>query len=96
MRELVARARLANAQGKYAEAAKKWGQICATLKSEPDEPPQHSYAWWRAKYFELENSLKIPNASRADVIHSVEVLQSSFNQIPTFWDNRFKLLIQTH
>ena len=64
METLVTHARLSAAQGKYADAAKQWEMICGILKAQPNEPPQHSYNWWRAKYFELENSLKIPNASR--------------------------------
>lgn len=89
---VIARARLAAAQGNYADAAKQWGAICGILKSQPDEPPQHSYKWWQAKYFELANSLKIPGANRADIIHSVEVLQSSFDQIPPFWDKKLRSL----
>jgi hypothetical protein len=94
MEVLIVRARLSAAQGKYTDAAKQWGAICGILKGQPDEPPQHSYQWWRAKYFELENSLKTANASHSDIAHSVEVLQSSFSQIPAFWDKRLKSLIQ--
>jgi hypothetical protein len=89
---LTARARLSTAQGNYPDAAKQWSQICAMLKNEPNEPPQHSYKWWQAKYFELASSLKIPGANRADSIHSIEVLQSSFDQIPPFWDKKLKAL----
>ena len=92
---LTARARVSTAQGNYADAAKRWGAICGILKAQPNEPPQHSYKWWQAKYFELANSLKMPNASRADIAHSIEVLPSSFNQIPPFWDKRLKSLIQS-
>ncbi|MDO8303241.1 MAG: hypothetical protein Q7T18_08365 [Sedimentisphaerales bacterium] len=92
---LTARARLTAAQGKYEEAAKQWDAICLIVKAQPDEPPQHSYHWWQAKYFELASSLKIPNASRGDIFHSIEVLQSSFNQIPPFWDKKLKSLIQS-
>ena len=88
----TARARLAAAQGKYEKAAKQWGAICSILKAQPDEPPQHSYNWWRAKYFELENSLKMSNASRSDIVHSIEVLQSSFDQIPQFWKKKLDQL----
>jgi tetratricopeptide (TPR) repeat protein len=89
---LIARARLSGAQGNYEEAAKQWAAICEILKLEPNEPPQHSYHWWQAKYFELENSIKMPNAARVDVIHSIEVLQSSFKELPPFWDKKLKAL----
>lgn len=89
---LAARARLAAAQGNYADAAKQWAAVCGIVKAQPDEPPQHSYKWWQAKYLELENSLKIPSAPRADIIHSIEVLQNSFNQIPPFWDKKLRSL----
>jgi hypothetical protein len=89
---LTARARLSTAQGNYAAAAKQWAAICQIVKAQPDEPPQHSYKWWQAKYLELANSLKIPSANRADIIHSIEVLQSSFDQIPPFWDKKLRSL----
>jgi hypothetical protein len=89
---LTVRARLTAALGNYEEAAKRWGAICEMLKAQPSEPLQHSWHWWQAKYFELENSLKMPNASRGEITHSVEVLQSSFNQIPPFWDKKLRSL----
>ena len=53
--------------------------------SPADTPPtakQRNPKWWRAGFHELECLAKIPQRHNKDILHTIEVLQNSFADIP--------------
>jgi hypothetical protein len=81
---LRCKARLLKAKGRFADAARTWGRICTALRTTGASQRQ-SRQWWRAKFYEIQCWAKLPDTTKADVAHAVEVLASSFRDIPTFW-----------
>jgi len=77
-------ARLLKAKGRFADAARTWGRICTALRTTGASRTQ-SRQWWRAKFYEIQCWAKLPDTTKADVAHAVEVLAGSFRDIPTFW-----------
>lgn len=77
------RARLMQANGAYAKAAKTWKKIYTSLQ--PKGNPEASYAWWQAKYYELWCVSRLASTKQADIAHAIEVLESSHENIPQFW-----------
>lgn len=75
-------ARLLKAKGEFAAAAVAWGRVRAAGKSALQV---QSRQWWRAKFYEIQCWGKLPDTSETDVAHAVEVLESSFSDIPRFW-----------
>jgi tetratricopeptide (TPR) repeat protein len=84
------KARLLMAQGKREEAAKLWAQLVEIHKDITKAPNARSEKWWRAKYFQLHCSYT--PASAKNIIHTIDVLQSSFADIPVFWAIKFDSL----
>ena len=92
--ELVrCKARLHMAQGKFEQAAGLWKQVGSFYKD--TTLSETGWMWWRAKYYELlccAKSLKIDNS---DLLHTIEVLQSSGKVIPQPWAGKLAQLAQT-
>ena len=88
------RARLLTAQGRYAEAARLWAQIAKIHKNETNGAYQRTWKWWRAKFYELDCFAKIPQTEKQDILHTIEVLESSFTDIPPLWAEKLDLLKQ--
>jgi hypothetical protein len=86
------RARLLTKQRKFDEAAMLWAKLCEIRKQELPLANQRSWKWWRAKYYELYCWSKLPQTKKADVAHSVEILESSFRNIPPLWAEKLSLL----
>lgn len=91
---LRCRARLLTEQGRFKESAELWAQICKIRKDETPSPNQRSRKWWRAKFYELSCWSRIPKTKKADVVHTIEVLENSFADIPPIWAEKLKLLKQ--
>lgn len=91
---LRCRARLLTGRGKFADAAGLWTQVAGAEKRRSATPNQRNDQWWRAKYYELFCFSKIPETQNKDVVHNIEVLQSSFADIPPLWAERLNLLKQ--
>ena len=91
---LRCRARLLAEQGKFAEAGALWARVAGIEKRRLAPPNQRNEQWWRAKYYELFCFSKIPQTQGRDVVHSIEVLQNSFAEIPPLWAERLNLLKQ--
>jgi len=91
---LRCRARLLAEQGRFAEAARVWTKVAAAEKRRSAPPNQRNAPWWRAKYYELFCFSRIPQTQDKDVAHSIEVLQSSYADIPPLWAERLNLLKQ--
>ncbi len=88
------RARLLTEQQKYEEAAKLWSQICKSLQAQDFDSNKRSFRWWRAKYYELLCWSKLPKTEKQQVLHTIEVLENTFNDIPLLWAEKLKSLKQ--
>ena len=86
------RARLSCEQGKFDEAAGLWAQAAEMRKSESAAANQRSWKWWRAKFYELCCWAKCPQTKKSDVLHTIEVLENSFADIPALWAERLNSL----
>jgi len=89
---LRCRARLLAEQGEFEAAAGLWAKLCEMRKDELSLTNQRSWKWWRAKYYELYCWSKLPQTRKADVAHSIEILENSFHNIPPLWAKRLSLL----
>jgi len=85
-------ARLLGAEGKFDKAAKVWRCICEAERAESVLSGRRSKRWWRAKFYELYCCAAGVKVKRKDVVHSIEVLESSFVDIPVFWAKKLSLL----
>ncbi|UCE99503.1 MAG: hypothetical protein JSV82_00060 [Planctomycetota bacterium] len=95
---LRCRARLLTKQGKFDKAGRLWSQICEIRKNELTEANQRSAKWWRAKFYELYCFSKLPQTQKEEVLHTIEVLENSFTNIPLLWAEKLNLLkeVQLH
>ena len=91
---LRCRARLLAAQGKFKEAGALWASIAKICRGRSFSPGERSYQWWRAKFYELYCLSKTPQAKTKDVLHTIEVLESSFAEVPPLWAEKLSLLKQ--
>ncbi len=89
---LRCRARLLTAQGKFADAARLWAQVAKIRKSETVSTNQRSWKWWRAKFYELHCCAKISQIQKEKVLHTIEVLENSFADIPPLWAEKLNSL----
>jgi len=87
---LRSRARLLAARGDFAAAAALWARV-AQLHRKPSVNRQDA-SWWRAKFYELDCWAKAPDSPRKDILHAIEVLRSSFAEIPPFWAEKLDAL----
>ena len=87
-------ARLLTKQGNFEKAAGLWAKISNMQRSEAASENQRSWKWWRAKFYELYCCTKIPQTNKKEVLHTIEVLQNSFPDIPALWAQKLSLLKQ--
>jgi len=90
---LRCRARLLRQQGKYNEAAVLWAKVAEIRKSQTPSANKRSWKWWRAKFYELACWAKRPQTEKENVLHTIEVLEKSF-EIPELWAEKLSLLKQ--
>lgn len=88
------KARLLTKQGKFSEAAGLWTQICKMRKNEMTSANQRSWKWWRAKFYELYCWDKMPQTPTKDILHTLEVLENTFIDIPPLWTKKLNSLKQ--
>jgi len=91
---LRCRARLLTAQNKFADAARLWARIANIRKNKSRETARRTWKWWRAKFYELDCFAKIPQTEKKDILHTIEVLENSFTDIPPLWAEKLNLLKQ--
>ncbi len=95
---LRCRARLLTEQHKFADAAGLWASLADMLKQEktlPDGaglPGERSWHWWQAKFYELYCCSKLPETKTGEVLHTIEVFQNSYNNIPPLWAKKLQEL----
>ena len=87
-RLLRCRARMNAKLGKFEEAAGLWAQICEIRKPQAVSANKRSWQWWRAKFYELYCWSKLQGTQKADVKHTIEVLENSFQDIPQLWSGK--------
>ncbi len=81
---LRCKARLLCVRGEFSAACKAWGRVRAAARTAGVSSRQ-SGRWWRAKFYEIQCWGQLPDTTKADVAHAVEVLQSSYSGISGFW-----------
>jgi hypothetical protein len=81
---LRCKARLLMAKGEFEAAGGAWGRVRAATRAAGVSQKQ-GWRWWRAKFYEIQCWGKLGDTTGADVAHAVEVLESSFSDIPRFW-----------
>ncbi len=91
---LRCRARLLGKQRKFSEAAGLWAQICRIRKNQSPSTSRRSWKWWRAKFYQLYCWAKISQVEKQNVLHTIEVLENSFSDIPPLWAEKLNLLKQ--
>ena len=89
---LRCRARLLSAQGEFAEAARLWAQLAKMLKQEFQQTNQQGWKWWRAKFYELDCFAKTPQTDYRGIIHTIEVMENTYTDIPPLWAEKLNLL----
>jgi hypothetical protein len=89
---LRCRARLLTAQGEFDQAARLWVQAANMRKAESSPAKNRSWKWWRAKYYEIYCWSETPGTEKADVMHTIEVLENSFIDVPPLWAERLNSL----
>jgi len=90
------RARLSSAQGKFEQAARLWAQVAKIRKSEAPQSHRRTRKWWRAKYFELYCLAQTPQTEKKAILHTIEVLENSFTDIPPLWAEKLNSLKQQY
>jgi tetratricopeptide (TPR) repeat protein len=89
---LRCRARLLTKQGKFDKAAELWAKIAEIRRGDPAPPHQRSWKWWRAKFYELHCWSRRPQTDKESLLHTIEVLENSFSDIPPFWAEKLSSL----
>ncbi|MHC4692324.1 MAG: hypothetical protein ACYS67_06255 [Planctomycetota bacterium] len=91
---LRCRARLLTAQGKFFEAARLWAQITQMHKNHTIGSNRQTWKWWRAKFYELDCFAKMQATEKQDILHTIEVFENSFSDIPALWAEKLDILKQ--
>ena len=86
------RARLLCKQDRFEESGRLWAEIAKIRKAESLSNQQRSWKWWRAKFYELYCSAQLSPIQKEKVLHTIEVLESSFQDIPSLWAEKLKSL----
>ena len=89
---LRCRARLLMGQRKFGAAGRLWLSICDIHKIQGSSVDTHSWYWWRAKFYQLDCWSRMAETDPEEVLHCINVLQSSFADVPSFWAQRLNLL----
>ena len=88
---LRCKARFYYKKQQFPQAAELWGRIARIRKNNTD-PQTQTNNWWRAKYYQISSWSKLKNSSPDEILHTIDVIQSSFNDIPKNWNEKFDKL----
>ena len=91
---LRCQARLAAKKSEFHKAAGLWAQICKIRKSEAPSSNKRCWKWWRAKFYELYCWAEMRQAKKQEILHTIEVLENSFTDIPPLWAEKLSSLKQ--
>lgn len=89
---LRCKARLLAAQGQFDQAMSTWRQVGQTYKPLSITAKRRPKQWWRARYYELWCFARTNSATKAQIRHAVEVIESSFSEIPAYWAGKLNQL----
>jgi hypothetical protein len=84
-------ARLLLAKGDYPGAARLWAGICDSLRPRERAGPR-SWAWWRAKFFELYCCQMAEGFPPRRLFHTIEVLEKTVSDPPRFWSEKISAI----
>ena len=79
------RARLLTQKAKFEEAAQLWAKLAEARKNDLPSDCKRSWKWWRAKFYELYCCANHPQTQKQSVLHTIEILENSFSDIPPLW-----------
>jgi len=91
---LRCQARLAAKKSEFDKAAGLWAQICKIRKSETPSSNKRCWKWWRAKFYELYCWSEMRQTKKQEILHTIEVLENSFTDIPPLWAEKLSSLKQ--
>jgi hypothetical protein len=91
---LRCRARLLCEQDEFDKAASLWAKIAEIQKNKSPQTNRREPKWWQAKFYELYCLSKCPHAENNDILHSIEVLENSYTDVPLLWAENLKVLKQ--
>jgi hypothetical protein len=55
---------------------------------------EQNWRWWRAKFFELYCWSKMAGTKKEDLLHTIEILENSYTNIPNLWSEKLNGLKQ--
>ena len=82
---LTSLGRLEIAAGNWDKAAAAWAKCAAVAKG-------GSERWWMAKYYEYFSLCRENSGDKQSLLHSIEVTQSSYKDVPVLWQVKFESL----
>ena len=89
---LRCRARILCKQENFEKAAQLWAKVAKIRKNELHKADQQSWKWWQAKFYELYCWSKCPQAKNKQLLHTIEVLENTFTDIPPLWAEKLNSL----
>ncbi len=81
------KARYSMVQGQFADAARLWAKLAAAHNSVNSQ--SKSWHWFRAKYYQIYCLEKSTPADSEKIIHAIDVIVHSSEDIPLFWQKKF-------
>jgi len=89
---LRCRARLLSKKDRFEQAARLWAKISDLRKNHEPSANEQSRQWWRAKFYEVFCWSRLPQTQSHKVLHTIEILENSFRNIPALWAEKLRLL----
>ncbi|MEJ5260961.1 MAG: hypothetical protein WHS88_12310 [Anaerohalosphaeraceae bacterium] len=81
-------------QGQWAQALREWQRVRNAYEPADRAQKERSWSWWRAKYYELYCSARMPNVSSEDIRHAVRILETLYAPPPGVWRTRLEELVR--
>lgn len=81
-------------QGQWAQAVREWQRVRNAYEPADRSQKERSWYWWRAKYYELYCSARMPNVSGEDIRHAVRILETLYDPPSGVWRSRLKELVR--
>jgi hypothetical protein len=85
-------ARLLMEESQFSNAAERWARICSIRKAESLSEKERSWKWWRAKFYELFCCQQITEFRQQDLLHTIEILEATYQEIPPLWSEKLNSL----
>lgn len=79
-------------QGQWTEAVGYWQGIRHACEPTDKIKRTRSWHWWQAKYYELFCYSRLPQVTKEDLTHAVQVLGALYDDIPDCWNRKLAAL----